>query len=548
MLLAVVALPRAALAAAPDGSVSANPPLPQVALIDQHVARHWESFGVAPSPEATDGEWCRRVFLDVLGRIPNVQELEQYLDEPAKGRKQLLIDRLLGEEYADEYAQNWTTLWTNILIGRKGGTERRSLVNRAGLKQALRAALAGNIAYDRLVFELIAAKGVSKPGQEDFNGFVNFLAGNLDDNAVQATAKSSQIFLGMQIQCTQCHNHPFNDWKQNQFWEFNAFFRQTRALRRFQNRRDIESIELVNQDFAGENNRPEEAVLFYELRNGLSKAAYPVFVDGTKLASASGYVEDIDRRTELAKIVVGSEYLAPAVVNRLWGHFFGYGFTKPVDDMGPHNPPSQPELLDALAAEFKSGGHYLKDLMRWIVLSRPYGLSSRFTARNKSDDPSLGQPPLFSRFYLRQMRAEELYESLLVATEAHHAENRDKREATKNEWLEQFTLAFGTDDNEETTTFNGTIPQTLMMMNGDLVKKATSVEKGGFLHRVATDPKMKNAAKINHLYLAALARRPTTQETAMANELLRLRKGDAVAALQDVWWAVLNSNEFILNH
>jgi hypothetical protein len=161
----------------------------------------------------------------------------------------------------------------------------------------------------------------------------------------------------------------------------------------------------------------------------------------------------------------------------------------------------------------------------------------------------LGEKPLFSRFYLRQMRAEELYESLLVATEAQNTETSyEKQEGTKRHWLEQFTLAFGTDDNEETTTFNGTIPQTLMMMNGDLINKATSTDKGGFLHRIASDPKMNNAAKINHLYLAALARRPIPQEVALANQLMVLRQGDPVAALQDVWWAVLNSNEFILNH
>jgi hypothetical protein len=137
----------------------------------------------------------------------------------------------------------------------------------------------------------------------------------------------------------------------------------------------------------------------------------------------------------------------------------------------------------------------------------------------------------------------------LVATEADRtATSFEQREATKREWLKQFTLAFGTDDNEETTTFNGTIPQVLMMMNGELVSKATSVEKGSFLYRVAGDAKMNNAAKINHLYLAALARRPTGQEIALANELMRLREGDPIAALQDVWWAVLNSNEFIFNH
>ncbi len=504
---------------------------------------------MTPSVKATDGEWCRRVYLDVLGRIPTIAELQTFLREPASQRKPNLVDRLLGDDYLEEYARNWTTLWTNVLIGRTGGTERRSLVNRDGLQQSLRRALVRNMPYDRMVYEIIAANGVNKPGEEGFNGFVNFMAGNLEENAVQATAKTSQIFLGIQVQCTQCHNHPFNNWKQNQFWELNAFFRQTRALRRFAGRREIESVELVNQDFAGETNQPDEAVLFYELRNGLSKAAYPVFVDGTPLASTSGYVDQADRRTELARLIVAYETMPQALVNRIWAHFLGYGFTKPIDDLGPHNPPTHPELLQELAAEFKNRGFDLKALMRWIVLSEPYALSSKATGRNKGDDPNLGERPAFSRFYLRQMRAEELYESLLVATEADQtATSYEEREKTKREWLGQFATAFGTDDNEETTTFDGTIPQTLMMMNGDLMEKATSIAKGSFLYRVASDAKMNNAAKIRRLYEAALARQPSTREIALANELLELRGGDAVAALQDVWWAVLNSNEFILNH
>jgi hypothetical protein len=290
-------------------------------------------------------------------------------------------------------------------------------------------------------------------------------------------------------------------------------------------------------------------VLFYEQRNGLTKAAYPVFVDGTKLHSASGFVDEIDRRGELARLIVGSEYLAKAQVNRTWAHFLGYGLVRPVDDAGPHNPPSHPELLDAVAAEFKARKYDQKELMRWILLCEPYGLSSRAGARNKNDDPTSGERPLFSRFYLRQMRPEELYESLLVATEAQQGDaSREQQLAARREWLAQFTLSFGTDDNEETTTFNGTIAQALMMMNGDMIAKATGVESGGFLHRVSSDARINNAARINRLYLAALARKPTPGEIALANALLLKRQGDAVSALADVWWAVLNSNEFILNH
>ena len=531
-------------------ATNASAPESQIALIDEHVRSHWEKHKVSPSPAATDGQWCRRVFLDVLGRIPTVDELERFLNDPARERKMRLADRLLGSDYVDEYARNWSTLWTNTLIGRSGGTERNSLVNRQGLEQSLRRAFRGNMPYDHLVLELISAKGVSKPGEDGFNGFVNFMAGNLEEKGVQATAKTSQVFLGLQIQCTQCHNHPFNDWKQSQFWELNAFFRQTRALRRFDRgaQRQIESVELINQDFAGEDSTPEKAALFFEQRNGLVKVAYPVFVDGTKLKTDSGFVEDIDRRAELAKLIVGSEYLGKALVNRMWAHFLGYGLTRPIDDMGPHNPPSHPELLEALGSEFTSRGYNQKTLVRWIILSEPYGLSSKIIARNKKDAPAQGEKPLFSRFYMRQMRPEELYQSLVVATEADKATlDAESHEAARREWLKQFTLSFGTDDKEEGTTFNGTIPQTLMMMNGDLIAKATSSKEGGRLHRMANDSNLTNAVRIQRLYLAALARKPTAQEIALANDLMLLRQ-DPAKALEDVWWAVLNSGEFILNH
>ena len=378
---------------------------------------------------------------------------------------------------------------------------------------------------------------------------MNFLVGNLQENAATATAKTARYFLGMQVQCTQCHNHPFNEWKQDQFWGMNAFFRQTKALRTFAGRmQEIDYVRLDNEDFPGESNKnPKDAEIYYELRDGTTKVAYPTFVDGTEI-DHSGYADEVNRRQELARLIVKSEFLGKAIVNRMWAHFLGYGFTKPIDDLGPHNPPSHPELLDRLGQEFAAGGHDLKRLVRWIVLSEPYALSSKLGPKNKRDDPALGEKPLFSHFYLRQMRAEELYESLLVATEADKTKtNYEQQEKTKESWLEQFTIAFGTDEGDESTTFNGTIPQTLMMMNGELVQNATKDETGSFLHKVATSD-LRPGAKIDLLYLSAVARKPTPNDLRLANELLAARGGDGTAALQDVWWALLNSNEFILNH
>jgi len=527
--------------------------IPQVRFINGQIAAGWADAELQPAVAASDGEWCRRVYLDVIGRIPSLKELDAFLSDSSPTKRADVVGRLLGDDYVEEYARNWTDVWTSVLIGRDVENE---MVNRPGMRQYLRRAFSKNIPYDRFMDELVTATGVNRnaEGVEGFNGAVNFLSGKMEENGVQATAKTAQIFLGMQVQCTQCHNHPFNKGKQNQFWEFNAFFRQARALRRFEGSQDVQSVELVDEDFAGEGGNPQEAELYYELRNGLMKVAYPVFIDGTEI-SRSGYLpgtmEDgtafgAHRRKELAQLIKGSPLFPKAIVNRMWGHFLGYGFTKPIDDLGEHNPPSHPELLDGLAERFREQSFDLKELIRWITLSRPYALSSKATAGNKRDDPSLGETPRFSRFYLRQMQAEQLYESLLTATEADKVRG-EKGAKKKDEWLSQFIIAFGTDEGDDATTFNGSIPQVLMMFNGGLVKDATAVGNGGFLDTVAKDGG-KNADKIESLYLAALARRPTKSEVAVANQIMVARKGDAVGALQDIWWAVLNSNEFIINH
>lgn len=542
--------------------------LPQVKAINEQIQTQWNDFGMKPSPKATEGEWCRRVYLDVLGRVPSVDELQAFTSNRSANKKADLIEKLLyDEKYTEEYARNWTTIWTNVLIGRSGGTERDSLTDREGMQKYLRDSFARNKPYDRVVLELVTATGSNKPGTEGFNGAVNFLTMKVnEENGSLATAATARVFLGLQVQCTQCHNHPFNEWKQQKFWEFNAFFRQTRALREFvPGTRDLASARLVNQDFAGEGGNAAEAEIYYELRNGLLKVAYPVFVDGVAIPR-SGYVTEVDRRSELGKLILQSEYMDQAVVNRYWAHFFGYGFTKPIDDMGPHNPSTHPELLSYLGQEVRKNSYNLKELIRWITLSEPYGLSSKATPSNSADDPLLGETPKFTHFYLRQMRAEELYESLMTATKAAATRGSyEDQERAKAQWLSQFVTAFGNDEGTEATTFNGTIPQALMMFNGELIRNATDASQGSFLWELANRTDLKPEAKIDYLFLAGLSRKPTRAELDIANKLVMARAADqvgngrnqrrtvdlgtaAVSALQDVWWAVLNSNEFIMNH
>jgi hypothetical protein len=548
-------------AATKSGSAAA---IPQVEMINEAMRKSWADHHLVPSPVASDGDWCRRVFLDVIGRIPRLDELQRFLGDKSSNRRVNLVDRLLGEEYVEEYARNWSGIWTNLLIGRPGRKrdDERLPTDRDGMEQYLRRAFEKNKHYRQMVYDLVSATGANKPGEDGYNGAVNFLIGKMDDNGVQATAKTAQIFLGLSVQCTQCHNHPFNEWKQNSFWDLNAFFRQTKVNKTMGPKRVVEHATLSNHDFYGENAGKggsqgdiNAAELYYELRNGIMKVAYPVFVDGTEI-SRSGSLASNDRRTELAKLIVKSDYLPKAIINRMWSHFLGYGFTKPVDDMGPHNPPSHPELLDELAAEFSKhryddDGYDLKQLIRWIVLSEPYALSSHFNKQNRGDDPTLGEKPQFSHFYIRQMTAEQLYESMLTATGLDKGEAESERGKNKTTWLEQFVITFGTDDGGQASTFNGSIPQVLMMFNGDMMRRATGmgekVTKGTFLDSVVNNSRLSPEQRISYLYLAGLARMPNNAEKAELARDVATRR-DSIDKYQDLWWAILNSNEFILNH
>ena len=527
---------------------AANPEIdiPQVKLIDAAIEQQWKDSGLVPSPVEDDGKWARRAYLDLIGRIPTLDELTAFMRDKDADRREKLVNTLLTDSrYTEEFANHWATIWSNVLIGRSGGTDRNSLISREGMAKYLRDCFARNKPYDQMVFELVTATGTTKPGTEGFNGAANFLIDKVnEEDGVQATSATSKIFLGLQVQCTQCHNHPFNEWKQQKFWEFNAFFRQSRALRRFvPGTRDVDFAELVDQDFEGASNKPEEAEIFYQERNGLTKVAYPVFVDGSSI-KRSGFVSDVNRRAELGKLVVNSEYLDKMIVNRMWAHFLGYAFSKPMDDLGPHTSLSHPQLLEDLGKEFRGSSYDLRALMKWITLSKPYQLSSRIMPNNEADDPTSGNPPQFSHFYLRQMSAEQLYQSLInVGGQARGS--LEQQQVERDRWLNQFVVAFGTDEGDEATTFNGSIPQALMMFNGDLVKRAIAVDSGSWLGNLAK-ANSKPQEKVAVIFAAGMARKPKPEELKIAAQLIAVRKGKTEEALQDLWWAVLNSNEFIM--
>lgn len=514
-----------------------------VMYINHRIQDGWKAANIEPSPFATDEEWIRRVYLDVIGRIPTTAEAEQFLKSTQPDKHQKLVQKLTSNP---SYVTNWSTIWTRLLIGR---TTTRD-INRRALQDFLVQSFADNRPWSDIVFDLVSAEG-----DADTNGATNFLLAHLNNEAVPATAITTRLFLGTQIQCTQCHNHPFNDATQSQFWEINSFFKQTKVVRKKMPAKAGEKQEsqltLVSL--------PNGGTTFYETRQGLMQPAYPKYA-GVKVSDAP----DVNRRQELAKLMTSGDdqQLARAMVNRMWAHFFGYGFTRPIDDMGYHNSPTHPELLNELGRQFVDSGYDIKQLIEWICLSDAYRLSSQFIADNESDNPEDGSTPNFSRMYVKQMTAEQLYDSLqvtanpaLVVTDYSNAWNKMQK---RDQWLQQFVYTHENEENDETTTFDGTITQALTMMNGSLVQNSLDVkQEGSILASVLKERNPDN--RIKKLSLAALTRYPSSKELTELKRLVKERTRYLTSqnvppqtaiqqSYQDIYWAYLNSNEFILIH
>jgi hypothetical protein len=510
-----------------------------IAEIDEQIRTAWTDNEITPSPAADDAEWLRRVHLDLVGHIPSVEVTAAFMEDKAEDKRVRMVDTLLEDPH---YVRTMTTVWANTLLGRV--TPERT--SRAGMEKFLRESFARRRPWNEIVYEMLTAEG-----HFEENGAVNFLLAQLqgnpgrEDYTVEATARATRVLLGLQVQCTQCHDHPFNTWKQAQFWEFDSFFKQ--IVRNDVDRYDAQSGRMVD-DFSELTYRDFSGPVFYETRAAEMKVSYPAYF-GREI----GLDTATNRRLEFAKLICRddpSQQLARSMVNRTWGQFFGYGFTKPVDDMGPHNAPSHPELLDRLTDEFVASNYDVQRLCGWICKTEAYQLTSRFTDKNHVDDPANGEVPLFSHMYVKSLTAEQLYDSLLIATGAHQAGQASYEEAQsqRERWLREFLLIFGGADDQEPTVFAGSIPQALMLMNGELVNRAVSADSGSYLNSVLNDSRLRSDnQRVQQLYLSALGRLPSRKEISQLGSFVKLHP-NKLQAFQDVYWALLNSNEFVVNH
>lgn len=500
------------------------PPTELVEKLDTLLAEFWQAQGIVPAAPATDSEFLRRVYLDLTGRIPTVSEVYSFLDDPGSDRRERLVDDLLSRR---DHATHLAAVWRSILLpegidlNAYGGTNKfdRWLADRFGQ----------NLPYDELVRQLLLAEGrVSESGPILFYAALKL-------NAEEIAAKTARVFLGTRMECAQCHDHPFDDRiAQTDFWGFAAHFAQ---ISRPQGKMEMTSPVLrVRDNDYGEVMLPDTEIVVPPRLPATS--AGPV-ADATDVARS--------RRHRLVTWLTdaNNDKFARAAVNRVWQQLFGRGLIEPVDDIRPENKPVCPEVLDLLAQDFAASGFDLRRLLRALVLTDAYQLSSS----SSQDDPS--QALCFARMNMKHFSADQLFDCIAVATRSESLAGTApdgaiaRTENTVRErFIEQFRVAAG-----DRTDYQAGVPQALTLMHGSVVHGATDLTTSGLLSSLNA-PFFTDEQRLDTLFLATLSREPNTEEREQLLSYLEAAEdpNDRLSVLGDVLWALLNSAEFTFIH
>ena len=484
------------------------------ARIDRFLDARLKANNVPPAPVIGDAAFIRRAFLDLAGRIPSILEVRDFLDDDRPDKRRIWVDLLLRGikkgEHGDSYADHFASVWRHWMIP-EGENEQGNYPGPA-FEGWMRRQFRDNVPYDRLVRSILTAPAGFR-GDESASAF--YLAyENKAENLAAATARQ---FLGLKLECAQCHDdRSGGNWTREQFWELAAFFSD---LRRPDGRSG------TRLEIAIPNTKTTV------------KAGFP---DGTRPAGA----RDSDPRAVLADWVTSANnrHFARAAANRLWAYLFGAGLVEPTDEHGDHNPPSHPELLDELARQLVLHKFDLKYLLRSMVLSQAYQRSSLVTHPGQND------PRLFARMAVRGLSAEQLFDSLAEATEYSSGPPQpfayNRQQTPRDEFVARFL------NQEKKTELHTSILQALHLMNGPFMSRATSLEQNRTLATVADAARIDTARRLETLYLVALTRKPTEKELKRLVPYVTRGgpSGNPRKALADIFWAMLNSSEFFLNH
>ena len=490
--------------------------------IDRLLSEKWAEAKVVPVGPADDAEYLRRLCLDLVGKIPTASEAREFLDDPAPDKRARLVERLLD---SPTYTARATDLWRQLLLP-EADTEGQARFAAPAFEAWLRKKVVEDAGYDKMVREILTARlGARNANPSSTRAEPSPAAFYIakEGKPENLAAGASRVFLGVRLECAQCHNHPFAKWKREEFWGLAAFFAGVQkqgpddgmgAIREVANRREL-AIPGTDK---------------------IVKAGFLAGPPPTWKARA-------EPREVLADWITSprNPFFARAAVNRAWARFFGTGIVDPVDDMGGENVPSHPELLDVLADEFAAHDFELKFLIRALTASRAYGLTSAI------DRPEPTPPYLFSAMSVRGLSAGQLYSSLAQATGFRDGADPYLMDAggARGRFIDLFA-----NRDERPTEAQTSILQALTLMNGQIVAGATSLESGDTLGAVAEAPYLDTAGRVEELYLAALTRRPRPDESALLVgyvEKASTPEGRS-KALADVFWAILNGPEFKHNH
>ncbi len=492
--------------------------------IDRQLERNWSEAKTVAAPRADDAEFVRRLYLDLLGRIPRVAEVRRFLDDADPDKRTALIDDLLARPAATAH------LAENLRAALMPQTRVNPSLYHLGasFEDWLRPRLARGDGYDRIVRDLVTvplgeqteAGGLTAAAADRFGAVAWYQIHDLKpENLVAA---STRLMLGVRMECAQCHNHPFDKWTKDEFWQTAAFFSRIDL----HEKATFDATVPVSIRVPQEDRKVEARIL------GSPEPTSRIEGD-PRIRYAAWLVAD------------DNPFFARATVNRVWGLLFGRGIVHPVDDFRIDNPATHPELLEELTRAFVASGYDLKFLIRSIVLSQAYQRSSATT------DPSQQDPVRYARMVERPFTAEQLWDSLTTATGtrdpvplAHRGLVGLPAKSPRTEFL----TAFLGESRAESPQIS--ILHSLKLLHGEYVDRMTSPKTSPVIVALADAPFLSRDEKVETLYLAVFARRPTAEEFSTIGAFLDApeRRADAARGLGDVLWALLNSPEFLLNH
>ncbi len=493
---------------------------PEKTFIDNLVFAKQRQLGIPPSALCDDATFIRRVSIDIAGRLPTVAEVEQFLADTDPAKRDRLVDRLVDSPgYADYFANKWATVLRNK---RRNGTD---IPYTYKFHAWIRRAFRENMPYDQFVRSILTATGDPEihPPVAWYREVKSSTA-QMEDVA--------QLFLGMRMACAKCHHHPFERWSQQDYYGFEAFFSQ---------------VGLKNSKFNQNVNQPDMVYL----KTSAPSAKNPRSQLDVKPTGLGGTPLDIspyeDARQYLVDWMAAPEnpFFARALVNRYWKHFFGRGIVDPEDDMRVTNPPSNPELLDALTKNFLDHRFDLKDLVRTICRSNAYQLSSQPTEFNNTDQQN------YSSFYPRRLPAEVLYDSVNAVADTPSnfgtiPQGTTAVQLPDNGFNNYFLEVFGKPEAESACecerSAEANLSQSLHLLNsGDVQGRLQNGQ--GRAARFNREPDRPDADKIRELYLAAFSREPRLEESAFILKQIAEYQNKQ-QAWEDVIWAILNTREF----